>query len=104
MDQPDRPLETVAVPREFLTYPGSPRDPDEGNPTTAFRYDEDFVLLRAGHRRGAALLPSFYDGMRTQAVVDAVLQSAAERRWVDVADVPAVTAPLAAALSVEGQV
>ena len=39
--------------------------------------------------------PSFYDGMRCQAVVDAVLQSAAERRWVDVADVPPVATPLA---------
>jgi hypothetical protein len=28
--------------------------------------------------------------MRCQAVIDAVLQSARERRWVDVADVPAV--------------
>lgn len=93
--RPDAPLETVAVPREFLTYPGSPRDPDQGDPTTAFRYDEDFAFVEA-IVAGQPCSPSFYDGMRTQAVVDAVLQSAAERRWVDVADVPPVTQAIAA--------
>jgi predicted dehydrogenase len=99
---PDRPLETVPVPREFLTYPGSPRDPYEGDPTTSFRYDEDFAFVQA-IVEGKPCSPSFYDGARCQAVVDAVLQSAAERRWVDVPDVPPVTAPVAAALSQEAR-
>ena len=92
--RPGGSLETVAVPRQFLTYPGSPRDPYEGDPTTTFRYDEDFAFVQT-IVEDRPCSPSFYDGMRCQAVVDAVLQSAAERRWVDVADVPPVTAPLA---------
>jgi predicted dehydrogenase len=96
--RPGGSLETVAVPREFLTYPGSPRDPYEGDPTTTFRYDEDVAFVQA-IVEDRPCSPSFYDGMRCQAVVDAVLLSAAERRWVDVADVPAVTTPLACSAS-----
>ncbi len=63
--------------------------------TITFRYDQDFAFIQAildGHGD----IPTFYDGMRCQAVVDAVLQSSQERRWVDVADVPPVTMRLAA--------
>lgn len=97
--RPNGTLETVQVPREFLTYPGSPRDPLVGDPTTAFRYDEDFAFVQA-ILAGHGDIPTFYDGMRCQAVIDSVLQSAQERRWVDVADVPAVTTPIAATRSV----
>jgi predicted dehydrogenase len=96
LGRPNGVLETVQVPREFLTYPGSPRDPFEGDPTTTFRYDQDIAFIRAivdGHGD----IPTFYDGMRCQAVIDAVLQSAQQRRWVDVADVPPVAGPIAAA-------
>jgi len=93
--RPDGSMETVPVPREFLVYPGSPRVPNEGDPTTIFRYDEDFVFVQA-IADGRPAVPSFYDGMRCQAVIDAVLQSTAERRWVDVAGVPAAPPPLAA--------
>jgi len=85
--RPDGVLETVPVPREFLTVPGTPRDPSQGDPTTAFRYDEDYEFIQA-IVEGRPCLPSFYDGMRCQAVVDAVLQSASEGRWIEVADVP----------------
>ena len=34
---------------------------------------------------GRPASPDFRDGSRAQAVIDAVLRSAAERRWVDVA-------------------
>ncbi len=94
--RPNGVLETVQVPREFLTYPGSPRNPFEGDPTTTFRYDEDIAFIQSivdGHGD----LPTFYDGMRCQAVIDAVLQSAHQRNWVDVADVPTVTTSIAAA-------
>lgn len=94
--RPDGTLETVPVPRDFLVYPGSPRDPYAGDPTTAFRWDQDFAFVQAiveDHRS----IPSFYDGMRCQAVIDAILQAARERRWVDVAGVPRVTTALAAA-------
>lgn len=96
LGRPNGVLETVQVPREFLTYPGSPRDPFEGDPTTTFRYDQDIAFIQAivdGHGD----IPTFYDGTRCQAVIDAVLQSAQQRSWVDVADVPPVTGPIAAA-------
>ncbi|HWI57632.1 MAG TPA: Gfo/Idh/MocA family oxidoreductase, partial [Bacillota bacterium] len=32
-------LETLEVPREFWTWPGSPRDPSQGDPLVTFRYD-----------------------------------------------------------------
>ncbi len=95
LGRPNGILETVQVPREFLTYPGSPRDPFEGDPTTTFRYDQDIAFIQAivdGHGD----IPTFYDGMRCQAVIDAVLQSAQQRSWVDVADVPPVDGPVAA--------
>jgi predicted dehydrogenase len=94
--RPNGKLEVVDVPPDFLVYPGSPREPFAGEPTTTFRYDQDFAFIQAiveGHRT----IPTFYDGMRCQAVIDAVLQAAQERHWVDIADVPPVTTQLAAA-------
>ena len=83
---PDGKLETIDVPRRYLTYPGSPRDPDHGDPHTVFRYDEDFEFVQA-IVEGRPCAPSFYDGMTGQAVVDAALRSGAEGRWVDVAEI-----------------
>lgn len=94
--RPDGSLETRAVPREFLVYPNSQRDPSVGEPTTTFRYDQDFAFIQA-ILTGSNDIPTFYDGMRCQAVIDAVLQSARERRWVDIPDVPPVTRAIAAA-------
>lgn len=96
LGRPNGMLETLQVPREFLTYPGSPRDPFEGEPTTTFRYDQDIAFIQSivdGHSDG---IPTFYDGTRAQAVIDAVVQSAQQRCWVDVAAVPSVTGPIAA--------
>jgi len=93
--RPNGVLETVAVPRAFLTVLGTARDPFEGDPTTTFRYDQDYEFIQA-IVEGRACRPSFYDGMRCQAVVDAVLRSSSEGRWIDVADVPLVTRGLAA--------
>jgi predicted dehydrogenase len=96
LGRPNGMLETLQVPREFLTYPGSPRDPFVGEPTTTFRYDQDVAFIQSivdGHSDG---IPTFYDGTRAQAVIDAVVQSAQQQRWVDVADVPPVTGPIAA--------
>jgi predicted dehydrogenase len=95
LGRPGGKLESIALPAEFLVYPGSPRDPTAGEPTTVFRYDQDFAFIRA-IINGQEDIPTFYDGMRTQAVIDTVIQSAQERRWIDVADVPAVTSSLAA--------
>jgi predicted dehydrogenase len=81
------PYQTLPVPAEFLTRPGSPRDPHEGDPQQVFRFDQAWEFVSA-IREGRAAHPSFYEGMRAQAVADAILQSAAERRWVNVPDVP----------------
>jgi predicted dehydrogenase len=99
LGRPNGTLETLQVPREFLTYPGSPRDPFVGEPTTTFRYDQDIAFIQSivhGHDDG---IPTFYDGMRAQAVIDAVVQSAPQRRWVDVADVPPAAGPIAAKMA-----
>jgi len=76
-------LETVPVPREFWVIPGSPRDLAAGDPLVAFRYDQDFEFIDAiqNHR---PCRPSFKDGAQAQAVMDAAVQSAAQRRWMDV--------------------
>ncbi len=87
LGRPDGMLKTVRVPRDFLVYPGSSRDPFAGDPTTTFRWDQDFAFIQS-IMEGHGGIPTFYDGMRCQAVIDAVLQAARERRWVDVADVP----------------
>ena len=76
-------LRTVSVPDEFLKIPGSPRDPRSGDPLVTFRYDQDVEFLQAIEERRECR-PSFADGMKAQAVMDAALQSARERRWVDV--------------------
>ena len=76
-------VEIVPVPREFLVYPGSPRDPGQGDPLTTFRYDQDFEFIDA-IRNHWPCRPSLLDGARVQAVIDAAVQSSTDRRWVDV--------------------
>jgi predicted dehydrogenase len=75
--------QTIPVPEEFLKRPGSPRTPGEGDPVRTFRYDQAWEFMSA-IREGRDAVPSFYDGMRAQAVADSILLAAAERRWVDV--------------------
>jgi predicted dehydrogenase len=75
-------LHPVNVPNEFLKPAGSPRDPNQGEPATVFRYDLMWEFVSAiGEKRDA--VPSFYDGWNAQIVADAVLQSHAQRRWID---------------------
>jgi predicted dehydrogenase len=78
-------LEPVPVPRQFLSPAGSPRNPDEGVPSTVFRYDLVWEFVSAIVERRDAI-PSFYDGLKAQVVADAVLQSHAQRRWVEIED------------------
>jgi predicted dehydrogenase len=95
LGRPGGALESIPVPNEFLTYPSSPRPSREGDPTVTFRYDQDFAFVQSiidDHDD----IPTFYDGMRCQAVIDAVLQSSQERRWIEVVDVPPITTSLAA--------
>ncbi|MBI5387305.1 MAG: Gfo/Idh/MocA family oxidoreductase [Verrucomicrobia bacterium] len=75
-------LETIPVPREFWTWPGSPRDPDAGDPLVTFRYDQAWEFVDA-IRRGRPCDNSFHDGARTQAVMDAAVRSAETKQWVE---------------------
>jgi predicted dehydrogenase len=72
------------VPAEFLKPSGSPRDPSQGAPATVFRYDLVWEFVSAIVEERPAV-PSFADGWQAQVVADAVLQSSAERTWIDIA-------------------
>jgi predicted dehydrogenase len=76
-------LETVPVPEEFLKLPSSPRDPRVGDPLVTFRYDQNVEFVHAILEKRDCR-PSFADGVKVQGVMDAILKSADERRWVDV--------------------
>ena len=82
LGKPGEGFELLDVPREFLTVPGTPRDPHEGQPLRVFRYDQVFEFTRA-IREGRDCVPSFREGVAVQRVMAAAEQSAAERRWVD---------------------
>ncbi len=76
-------LKTVPVPKEFLKWPGSPRDPQAGDPAIVFRYDQDVEFIRAIVEERSCV-PSFFEGAQAQAVIDAAVLSAKEKRWVDI--------------------
>ncbi len=76
-------LAPVDVPLRFLKPAGSPRDLNQGEPATVFRYDLVWEFVSA-IAEGRDAEPSFYDGLRAQTVADSVLQSHAERRWIDI--------------------
>lgn len=75
-------LSTLMVPREFWTWPGSPRDPTVGDPLITFRYDQAWEFIDA-IRNQRSCVPDFHEGARTQAVIDAAVRSAEMRAWVD---------------------
>ena len=76
-------LTLLPVPKEFWKVPGSPRDPSEGDPLITFRYDQAFEFIDA-IRNQRPCSPSFHDGARTQAVIDAAIRSAESQAWVNV--------------------
>jgi predicted dehydrogenase len=76
-------LAPLKVPREFWTWPGSPRDPSVGDPLVTFRYDQAFEFVDA-IRSGRPATPSFHEGAATQFVMDAALESAALGRWIEI--------------------
>jgi predicted dehydrogenase len=75
------------VPDNFLKPRESPRDPQQGEPSTVFRYDLVWEFVSA-IVEGRDAVPSFYDGLRAQIVADGVLQSYADRRWITIPDEP----------------
>jgi predicted dehydrogenase len=76
-------LAPLPVPREFWVWPGSPRDPSVGDPLIAFRQDQAFEFIDA-IRNQRPCVPSFHDGARAQAVMDAGHRSAELQAWVEV--------------------
>jgi predicted dehydrogenase len=75
-------LKPQEVPEEFLKPATSPRNPKEGEPATIFRYDLMWEFVSA-IVEGRDAVPSFYDGLNSQIVADAVLESHAKRKWID---------------------
>jgi predicted dehydrogenase len=80
---PARPLQHYDVPEQFLKMPGSPRDVHAHDRRWGYRYDQAFHFAESV-KRGESRAPSFADGVRCQAVLDAALESAHSRRWVEV--------------------
>jgi predicted dehydrogenase len=76
-------LETIEVPREFWKTPGSPRELQSGDPLVMFRYDQAWEFVDA-IRNNRPCKPSFDDGARAQAVIDAAMLSAKGMKWVEV--------------------
>jgi predicted dehydrogenase len=81
------PYQEREVPAEFLKREGSPRDPAEGEPVRTFRYDQAWEFVSA-IRQERECVPSFFDGMRAQAVADTVLEASTQRRWLDIPECP----------------
>jgi predicted dehydrogenase len=76
-------LQAVPLPEEFLKWPGSPRDPHQGDPLVTFRYDQDVEFIDAILNQRPCV-PTFLEGAQAQAVMDAAMVSVKERRWVEV--------------------
>lgn len=75
-------LETIDIPKEFHTWPGSPRDPGKGDPLVTFRYDQAWEFIDA-IRNQRPCSPSFHEGAQAQVVMDAAVKSAETRQWID---------------------
>jgi predicted dehydrogenase len=72
----EEPYPVIPVPREFVdAVPGA----RQGKPCRTYAP----ALMAALRGERPEILPTFEDGARAQEVLDAVLLSAAERRWVD---------------------
>jgi predicted dehydrogenase len=66
----------------FGCGPGSPRDPDQGDPLVTFRYDQSAEFIN-GILEQRDCRPSFEAGWQAQAVMDAVLKSADQGTWIE---------------------
>ena len=75
-------MEPLTIPREFFTWPGSPRDPGVGDPLVTFRYDQAVEFVNAIREQRPCAV-NFHDGAKAQAVMEAAVRSAEVRQWVD---------------------
>jgi predicted dehydrogenase len=76
-------LQREPVPAQWLKVPQSPRDPASGDPVQTFRYDQDAEFIQA-IRDQRPCEPSFRDGVRVQALMDAIVESAESSRAITV--------------------
>ena len=83
LGKPGESLQKQPVPDEFLVIPGSPRDPNEGVPSTVFRYDLVYEFVSAIIEKRDAV-PGFDHGASAQAVADAVLDSFEKKSWIQI--------------------
>lgn len=74
---------TIPVPENFLKLSGTARDIKADESVIGFRYDQAFAFIK-GIVRNEEVTPGFYDGLICQKVLDAVLISVKEKRWVKV--------------------
>lgn len=75
-------LQKVDVPREFLKPSDSPRNPQDGVPSTVFRYDLAWEFVSA-IVEGRDAMPGFDHGALAQGVADGVLESFEKRTWIN---------------------
>ena len=68
----------IAIPERLIL----PRAEDFSLLPPLTRLAEEFTR---GIKEGMKVAPSFYDGMRHQEIIDAILLSQRERRWVTLA-------------------
>lgn len=85
-------LEPIDVPREFWTWPGSPRDPAHGDPLISFRYDQVWEFIDAIRQQRPCAV-TFHDGARVQQVMDAVIESTQSGRWITLAETQVTQPP-----------
>jgi predicted dehydrogenase len=78
-----QPMQKEPVPEEFLVWPGSPRNPREGVPSTVFRYDLVYEFVSAIVEDRDAV-PGFDHGASAQQIADGVLESYEKQRWVEI--------------------
>ena len=76
-------LERQEIPVEFLKIPGSPRDVNADNPRWGYRYDQAWQFVESV-RLGKSRAPTFADGAKCMAVLDAALASSESRTWIQV--------------------
>jgi predicted dehydrogenase len=80
-EDPSCQFERREVPVEFRKLPGSPRNANDGDPRWSYRFDQAFQFVES-IRLGRTRAPSFEDGARCQAVLDAALESSESSGWV----------------------
>ncbi len=80
---PSCPLVRREVPVEFLKIQGSIRDVHADDPRWGYRYDQAWQFVESV-RQGKSRAPTFADGVRCQAVLDAALELSETRSWVRV--------------------